>query len=229
MIGPTDLNAHHHPNEFKAFAPQGPRTAYEVHVEHVCNDPEFAEEVNRAVPSRLAFLKKIMQEDDIGKKGDLTRELEKSINSDALQPIASNYRIRVHDVWMFVIGQHETMYFNRNKPWIYALEERNGVYMLYFDASITRDTFLMAWQDVMELKNKAFDSKIPQPKKPTDGDLIYAIFKARSRKTAWSDIFEQYQAGNLPYYAKEPNPKHYTSQDLQNYYYKYNPVKFTLS
>ncbi len=60
------------------------------------------------------------------------------------------------------------------------------------------------------------------PENPYNYELVYAIFKARMKRIAYSSIFQNYYFGALTSY-DGPNDEHKSVNSLRAFYHRYQP------
>lgn len=176
------------------------KTAFEWHVYHVYNDPDFKKD--------CSMLKKNI----------------KALHTVNLIPIADKYYINTFHVREFINGLPEDSIIATSldlSP-LHSLEifDEDGWQFINISLhpSVTQKSLLKLWPKI-EAAKKQLGAK-SRLKPPENHNLIYAIFKARTSHT-FKEIYSMYIEGTLPSYT---GSRGYRSEDsLERYYNKYKP------
>lgn len=91
---------------------------------------------------------------------------------------------------------------------------------------VTKKEFDDIWKFLQWYREKRlFISRTTKRKPPENGQLIYAVFKARQKSppTTFREIFRQYQNKELPLYNGSRSLK--SEDSLERYYNKYKPKR----
>lgn len=141
--------------------------------------------------------------------------------------IASKYAITPYDVFFFDIRKKLYLSENLKRKGALSFDPSTKKFMLTFDFTITRAEFLEFWDkfsSIQEALTQRKHSNTKKRKPPENPELLYAIFKARSKSNTFSQIFTMYSTGQLPHYLGSTGQ--FKSEDsLERYYSKYKPGK----
>ena len=176
------------------------KTAFEWHLYHVFNDPDFI------------------------KAGKQLRE--RPHDSEAQIELAEKYHVNKFHVIAFLEEFKDKDWIVVNSldlsP-LYSIEvidfESDQFINISLYPHVTQKSFLELWDEIAKAK-KQLDVKT-RYRPPENHALVYAVFKARKR-FKFSEIFKLYSEGKLPGY--KGSTIQYTSEDsLERYYNKYKP------
>ena len=180
-----------------------PRTTRDWHLYHLSRDREFndtLDELEIAIRSNI---------DD-------------ATISDVRSNIAKSNNITLQELGSFEIGR--ILYLDTNqKTTELNCDFSTLTATISFDITKTTKAELIEQFDIIEkLRKNVWQT---QPKFRTgvrNPELVFAIFKARQKNISFNEIYELYEACELPYYTKKPTQFKDTKQ-LENFYNLYKP------
>ncbi|HEX4774939.1 MAG TPA: hypothetical protein VH234_05480 [Candidatus Saccharimonadales bacterium] len=194
---------------------------YRIHVFHVFNDPDFDRDIKEA---RKLFEDVYYKDVSLDPNSDHLLDEHKIV----LYELAHRYCIGVHELWYYADGLYD-----EGAGYGYDMDELGGLmetgqYGLIYKIGpkTTQDQIKTDWQRI-ELAKEDYYGQRSGKKRPTfNHELVYAIFKARSRTPlpTWGDIFKQYQNGKLEGFTINNKSQYKTKEDLQNFYGKMKPT-----
>ncbi len=153
-----------------------------------------------------------------------------------IKNLADKYCIDLMDLGIYadglfdngmLFGNHESMYGGLS----YEYVDSTHYFCYKIGPKTTLEQIVKDWPLIREMRQLVYELYVGKPikiktksKSPQNPELIYAIFKARSKNIKFSEIFKTYQNGKL--YEGQQNSNQFNSEDsLERYYRKYKPHK----
>jgi hypothetical protein len=197
----------------KSYDKKSLRSGRDLHVSYVYQDPEFREAMDSLNREFNIYPgPHIGSTEGIGKRMDAIMQL---------------FCIEDSDIDFYIEGKFLPIAVNRDTNYDILFDNNVGIWNIRVKPGITKAEFDEAWNIIEYDKLALHNGRIPKNKPSEEPDLIYAIFKARSRKQplTFREIFELYEKGNLPYYKSEPRSRFKSEDSLERYYNKHKPNK----
>ena len=194
-------------------------TAHDIHVMYVYDDPDF-----------IADLAKL--EDEHGSDIEQAIIRTGSTKSDDVyayfSPLANEWRITEPEVANAYNGTHIGNRLVRESNEQPMLVDWSGLYneqhfTVDFNIDkLRKDHLEELWRIVAERKSKLSKGKLKRNRTPENDKLIYAIFKARKQGQTFTQIYLDYESGNLNGYTGNGATLG-SSDELAHYYRRHEP------
>ena len=149
------------------------------------------------------------------------RELDDEQICRSIQELAIEFERNLSDVAFYINGFYVKKPPQTNSRVAVGFDGR-GVFVRVAPTA-SYDDFINSWESIKIFQGLAWDNyKATKNKLPLEIDLLYAIFRARSKNLKFSEIFQLYQEGKLPQY-KGSTGQFTSEHSLAAYYRKYRP------
>lgn len=153
-----------------------------------------------------------------------------------IKNLADKYCIDLEDFGIYadglfdegiLFGNHESLYGRLSVEYM----DKNHFFCYKIGPKTTLEQITREWPYIREMRQVVYEMYVGKSisiktknKSPQNPELIYAIFKARSKNIKFSEIFKTYQNGKL--YKRQPNTVQFNNDDsLERYYRKYQPQR----
>jgi hypothetical protein len=204
-------------------------STHELHVLHVFQDDDFANDMNKLLRSNGNILQ----------EGFFFQNIE--LLDGLLQPLLNKWCISLASVrdyidWLNQSKNEEVADYLRKQPSILlnpniyiqddGINQQDRFSSIVFDIDrVQKQDFLDAWNRISDMQ-KARNKKQSRSRATADDKLIYAIFKQRQKTppTTFKTLYEMYENGSLPGYDESPRRGIYRDYTwLQKHYNRYKP------
>lgn len=194
-------------------------TAHDIHVMYVYDDPDFIADLARLEDEHGSDIEQAIISTGSTKSDDVYAYFS---------PLASDWRITESEVANAYNGTHAGKRLAREPNEQPMLVDWNGLYherRFTVDFNIDKlrkDHLEELWRIIAERKSELSEGKLERNRTPENDKLIYAIFKARKQGQTFTQIYLDYESGNLNGYRGSKTS--FDSWDsLARYYRKYKP------
>lgn len=197
------------------------------HRVHVLSDPEFQKIVSqirrelRLEPPEYVLWLGAKNNISIGSKQSL-KPIESLAEKHCkrIAKLAADFALPLDDAVFFINGNEEAIEQGGPRQVKLAVDG-DGINIRISNKASRQEVNTVITYIFKEIM-PTFKNHKQKSKPPENYDLVYAVFRARSKGMKFSEIYELYRNGALPLYNREN--KRYDEESLERYYRRYKPL-----